>query len=290
MAEFNEIPTPSYEYEIAKLVKYYEDALRQISRELERIDITDIKRAHMLAVQKEIAGILSELDEKASAWVASNIPKATEDGVIRAIVALGVVDTVEEARKIVEFNRLNRDLITTAVADTQDDLLQITQNVSRKVRTAIREVTAEAIRSNLTRGINASDPIKRDIVAELRKRLGDSINTGIIDASNRRWNPKVYAEMVVRTKMAHTERESSINEALERDANYGVISSHGAKDACRNWEGKIVKLTPDAEGPYPYVGSLPRREIFHPNCKHVVTPFRRIDRLPQQIRSSNGVE
>lgn len=290
MAEFNEIPTPSYEYEITKLVKYYEDALRQISRELERINITDIQRAHMLAIQKEIAGILSELDEKASAWVAANLPQAAEDGVIRAIVALGVVDTVEEARKIVEFNRLNRDLIITAVADTQDDLLQITQNVSRKVRTTIREVTAEAIRINLTRGINASDPIKRDIVAELRKRLGDSINTGIIDASNRRWSPKVYAETVVLTKMAHTEREATMNEAVGRGANYGVISSHGAKDACRNWEGKIVKLTPDAEGDFPYVGSLPRREIWHPRCKHVVTPFRRIDRLPQQIRSNNGVE
>lgn len=275
MAEF---PTPTYDYEIATLVKYYDDALRQISRELERIDLTNIQRAHMLAVQKEIAGIISELDEKASAWVAQYLPQATEDGVIHAIMALGVAETVEEAQKIVAFNRMNSELIKMAVADTQDDLLQITQNVSRKVRTAIREVTAEAIRSNLSRGVNASDPIKRDIIAELRKRLGDSLNTGIIDASNRRWNPKVYAETVVHTKMAHTQRESAINEALGRGANYGVISSHGAKDACRNWEGKIVKLTPDADGDYPYVGSLPRREIFHPRCRHVVTPLRRPDR------------
>lgn len=290
MADFREIPTPTYEYEVARLVKYYEDALRQISRELERIDITNIQRAHMLAVQKEIASILGELDEKASAWVAANIPQAAEDGVVRAIVALGVVEAVEEAQKIVDFNRLNRDLIEMAVADTQDDLLQISQNVNRKVRTAIREVTAEAIRSNLTQGINASDPIKRDIVAELRKRLGDSINTGIIDASNRRWHPKVYAETVVLTKMAHTEREATMNEALSRGANYGVISRHGAIDACKNWEGKIVKLTPDADGPYPYVGSLPRREIWHPRCKHVVTPFRRVDRLPNELWQLNNIE
>lgn len=290
MAEFREIPTPTYEYETATIVRYYEEALRQIGRELERIHVTDVQRAHMLAVQKEIAGILTELDEKASAWVAANIPVAAEDGVIRTIVSLGVVDTVAEARKIVEFNRLNRDFIETAIADTQDDLLQISQNVSRKVRTAIREVTAESIRSNLTKGINASDPIKRDIVAELRKRLGDSINTGIIDASNRRWNPKIYAEMVVRTKMAQTQRETAINEALGRDANYGIISSHGAKDACRNWEGKIVKMTPDADGDFPYVGALPRREIFHPNCRHVVTALRRPERLPDRLRQLNNIE
>jgi hypothetical protein len=188
------------------------------------------------------------------------------------------------------FNRLNRDFIKTAVADTQDDLLQVSQNIERKVRTAIRQVTAEAMRSNLTQGINTTDSIKRDILKNLRERLGDSINTGIIDAAGRRWKPETYVEMVTQTKLAQTQRESTINDALGRNANYGIISSHGAKDLCRNWEGKIVKLTPDAPGDMPYYGSLPNREIFHPRCKHVISPVRRLDRLPEDIRSNNGIQ
>jgi hypothetical protein len=207
------------------------------------------------------------------------IPKAAEDGIIYSIMALGVAETVAEAQKIVTFNRLNREFIKTAVADTQDDLLQISQNVDRKVRTAIRQVTAEAMRSNLTQGINTTDSIKRDILRNLKERLGDSINTGIIDAAGRRWKPEVYAETVVQTKLAQTQRESAVNDALGRNALYGVISSHGAKDACRNWEGKIVKLTPDAPGDYPYYGNLPNREIFHPRCKHVISPVRRPERV-----------
>jgi hypothetical protein len=271
-------PVPTYNYEVSTLVNYYDQALQKINAELNRIDLTNIQRAHILAVQKEIQSALDDLNGKVTKWVAATIPEAAQDGVIIAIMSLGVADTVAEAEKIVSFNRMNRDFIKTAVADTQNDLLQVTQNVERKVRTAIRQVTAEAIRANLTQGINTTDSIKRDILAELRKRLGDSLDTGIIDAASRRWKPQVYAEMVTRTKLAQTQRESAINEAVGRDAYYGVISSHGATDACKNWEGKIVKLTADAPGDYPYIGSLPNREIFHPNCKHVISPIRKPER------------
>jgi hypothetical protein len=266
---------PTYERDISILVGYYREALQKVTNELNRIDLTNFERANLLVVQKEIADVLAELDVRTSAWVASMIPKAAEDGIIYSIIALGVAETVEEARTIVVLNRLNRDFIKTAVADTQDDLLQVTQNIDRKVRTTIRQVTAEAMRANLSQGITTTDSIKRDILRDLKQKLGDSLNTGIIDAANRRWRPEVYAEMVTQTKLAQTQRESAINDALGRNAYYGVISSHGAKDLCRNWEGKIVKLTPDAPGDYPYYGALPNREIFHPNCKHVISPVRR---------------
>jgi hypothetical protein len=282
-------PTPTYEHDIAVLIGYYREALQKVSNELNRIDLTNFERANLLVVQKEIADVLAELDVRTSAWVASMIPKATEDGILYSIMALGVADTVEEARKIVVFNRLNREFIKTAVADTQDDLLQVTQNINRKVRTTIRQVTAEAMRSNLTQGINTTDSIKRDLLRVLRERLGDSINTGIIDAAGRRWRPEVYAETVVQTKLAQAQRESAVNDALGRNAFYGVISSHGARDLCRNWENKVVKLTPDAPGDMPYYGALPNREIFHPRCKHVISPVRRPDRLPESIRQRNNI-
>jgi hypothetical protein len=272
-------PIPTYEHDIAVLVGYYREALQKITNELNRIDLTNFERAQLLVVQKEIADVLVDLDVRTKAWVASMIPKVAEDGIIYSIMALGVAETVAEAQKIVTFNRLNREFIKTAVADTQADLLQVSQNVDRKVRTAIRQVTAEAMRANLTQGINTTDSIKRDILRNLKERLGESLSTGIIDAAGRRWKPEVYAEMVTRTKLAQTQRESAVNDALGREAYYGVISSHGAKDACRNWEGKIVKLTPDAPGDYPYYGALPNREIFHPNCKHVISPVRRPDRV-----------
>jgi hypothetical protein len=289
MADFREIPTPNYEYSISRLVGYYKTAVREINRELERVDLTDFQRANALATLKSISEILAELDENAAKWVEQNIPIAVRDGVAGTIYALGVVETLEQAHKIVKFNRLNKTLIEAIVADTQSDLLQVTQNMDRKIKAAVRQAVAESMRLNLTRGINATRVLKADVVAEMRKRLGDAVNTGIVDSASRRWRPEVYAEMVTRTKMMLAHREAIRNEAIARGAYYGVISSHNAADACRNWERKIVRLTPDAPGDLPYIDDLPRNQIFHPNCKHLVTPVRRLDRLPDELKSINGI-
>jgi Phage minor capsid protein 2 len=289
MAEFKEIPAPSYEYEVGQLVDYYKRAVNDILRELNSVDLTDFQRANAQAVLADIADILSELDDNATAWVEENIPKAALDGVAGAIMALGVAETIDEARTIAKFNRLNRELVKAVVADTQADLLAVTQNISRKVKAAIRQAVAESMRANMTRGINGRRTISSDIVTDMRKRLGDAVNTGIIDAAGRRWKPEVYADMVVRTKMMQAHKEATRNEAIARGAYYGVISRHNAADACRNWEGKIVKLMPDAPGDFPYIDDLPRREIFHPNCRHIITPVRRLDRLPDDIKPRNNI-
>lgn len=274
-------PGPTYNYEVEKLVKEYERAIDAILRELERIDLTDFQRANAQAVLKSITEILEELNQKAAAIAQANIEKAALDGVIRALIALEVVETVAEAQKIATFNRINKEFVKAAVADTQVDLLAVTQNVDKKVRAAVRQVTAEVLRNNLPKGINAGDPLRREILAGLRKTLGDSVNTGIIDAAGRRWKPATYVDVLVRTKMMEAHKESTINEAVPRGALYGIISRHGAKDACRNYEGKVVKLDRSASGDYPFIYDLPKRDIFHPYCKHVVSPFRRLDRLPK---------
>ena len=138
----------------------------------------------------------------------------------------------------------------------------------------LRQVVGEAMRQNLAQGINGRRTMNADIMTGLRGKLGDALNNSVIDAAGRRWQTSVYVDMVVRTKMARTTTEATINEAVQRDAYYGVISSHGARDKCRDWEGKTVKLISDAPGDYPYYADLPSREIFHPRCRHTISPVR----------------
>ncbi|RCX22949.1 minor capsid protein 2 [Fontibacillus phaseoli] len=264
------IPEPVYDYKVGRLVRAYKAAIAAILAELDRIDVANMSRAMSAAALVVVTKILASLNDESAAWVAENIPQAVRDGVLTALVSLDE----EVADKVAKFSRINRGLVAAAVADTQADLLAVTKNVERRVRTAVRQVTAESMRANMSKGINGRRTISTDILAGLRKKLGDSVNTGIIDAAGRRWKPEVYVEMVTRTKMAESHREATFNEAIGRRAYYGRISRHGAADACRNWEGRIVKLVRDAPGDYPYIGDLPRREIFHPNCRHVVSPIR----------------
>jgi len=274
-----ELPPPNYEYDVGKLTNYYVKALEQIRNELYRLDLTDFQRANALAVMKSIIEILRELDGETADWINEAIPKAAEDGIIRAIIALGIVDTVEQAANLVKFNRINKELVKAVVADTQDNLLAVTQNMEKRIIVAIRKSTAEVMRANVTKGVNGTSTLTGELLKEIRKNLDAAADTSIINAAGARRRLKDYVEMVVRTKMMEAHKEATMNEAVQRGANYGVISKHGAKDDCRKWEGKIVKLTPAAEGDYPYIGDLPNREIFHPNCKHVVSPVKRPDRV-----------
>ncbi|WP_314587914.1 phage minor capsid protein [Paenibacillus terrigena] len=265
-----QIPNPKYDYDTEKIVKAYKTAIKDILATLDRIDISNMTRANTAAALTEVAMILASINEESAQWVAENIPIATRDGVLSALVSLDVKDAV----KVASFNKLNRGMVDAIIADTQSDLLAVTQNVERRVRSAVRTVTAESMRANMARGVNGRKTISRDILDGLRKKLGDSVNTGIIDAAGRRWKPEVYVDMITRTKTLAAHKEATINEAVGRKAYYGVISRHGAKDDCRKWEGRVVKLVPDASGDYPYIGDIPRNEIFHPCCRHVVTPIR----------------
>lgn len=271
-------PRPDYDYEINKLLAVYRRSFEAIRRQLERVDLDDFSRAQQMALLKSVGDILKELDTAAIAWVDESITLAASDGIARAIVSLGAAETIAEAKTIIKFNRVNKELVKAIVADTQTDLLAVTQNVDRRFKRTVRKVGAEVLRENVAQGINGTQTLRRDVVRALRDELGDSLDTGIIDAAGRRWKPNNYAEVLVRSKMMEAHVEASVNEALGRGVQYGVISSHGAKDACRNWEGKIVAFTREAPGDYPYVGDLPRKEIFHPCCKHVISPVRRPDR------------
>lgn len=239
------------------------------------MDLTALDRAMTTAALAEVSRILAALNAESAAWVAQNVPVAAREGVARTILTLGVADTLEEAQKLVRMTRTNSAMVAAAIADTQADLLAVTGNIDRRVKAAVRKAAADSMRANMAAGINGRKTISRDILAGMRKTLGDSVNTGIIDASGRRWKPEVYVDMLTRTKMMQAHMDATINEALARDVQYGVISRHGATDKCRLYEGKIVKLTPDAPGAYPYVGALPRNEIFHPCCRHTVSPVRR---------------
>lgn len=265
-----EVPQPNYDYDVKRLVKAFEQALKDVQRELDALFLTDFERAQIIAVEKSIRNILSDMTKYGDEWATVAMTTATMEGIASTLYALGLVSTFEEALKVVKFNTANKRLVDAAIADTQSDLLAVTQNIERQAKLAIRKATAEAMRYKLTRGINAT----QDISKEIRQRIVKATDVAIIDSRGHRWRLSTYTDMLAREKMRQAHQEASINEALSEGSLYGRISRHGAKDKCRLWEGKIVKLAADAPGDYPYIGDLPRNEIFHPNCRHLVTPLR----------------
>ena len=268
-------PLPDYDYDIKRLTKAYEKALKDVQKEIQSVFLTDYKRAQLLAIEKNISVILSDLAEYAQEWVSASISQAALEGIATTMLANDVVETFDEALKLATFNQANRRFVDAAIADTQADLLAVTQNMNRQAKLAIRKATAEATRSMLTRGDNAIGQLSKDI----RKRIEQIPDMAILDAAGRRWRVGHYTDVIASTNLFNAHREASINEALAEGSMYGRISKHGATDKCKDWEGRIIKLSPDAPGDYPYIGDISRKELFHPKCKHIVTPVRRSDRV-----------
>ena len=116
------------------------------------------------------------------------------------------------------------------------------------------------------------------------RKLNEEAWVGIIDKAGRRWNLSTYAEMVVRTKLQQAHVEGVRVETLERGVDLAVISSHGAKDACGGYEGIVISINGQTPGYKTYKELRQGGKIFHPNCKHHISPIRDFKLLPELVR------
>lgn len=262
-------PRPNYDYDVNRLVAFFAASNKQ-TKELLASLYTENKmtRARLTSYQAQLAAIIKQLREQGVQWSEQAVTNAALNGVADSIYALGLATTYEEARSIAQLSKINQAFVTAQIADTQADILAVTQNIDRQTRALISRTFAERLRAQLASGSNHPSELKTAVSADLRGKL----DRAIVDAAGRRWKVRDYVDMLAQTKSMQAHREASRNTAREEGARYGRISTHGAKDACSNWEGRIVKLDPDAPGDYPYIDDLPSREIFHPRCRHIVTP------------------
>lgn len=277
--QMREAPRPNYDYDVKRLTREYERALKSVQAELNTLFLTDFERAQIVAVEGNIRVILRDLRKYGDEWAQVAVTKSARDGVASTIYALGLAETYADALKIAKFNGMNKRLVEAIIADTQADLLAVTQNVERKTRAAVRQVTADVMRAKTASGINGTRTLQQAIAKGLREKLGSAADSAIVDSIGRKWKLKNYTEMLARTKMMEAHKEATRNEAISEGVQYAVISSHGAKDACSAWENRVIKLDPDASGDYPYIDDLPKSQIFHVNCKHLITPVRRPERV-----------
>lgn len=266
-------PRPNYDYDVNRLVAFFESSIIQTRELLDSLYRQDnVTHAILTSYQAQLDAIIKQLREQGVQWSEQAITNAALNGIADSLFALGLAKTYEEARSIATLSSVNQAYLTAQIADTQADILAVTQNIDRQTRALISRTFAEQLRAQLSSGSNSTRQLKSAVSTNLQREMKGRADTAIVDAAGRRWKVRDYVDMLAQTKAMQAHREASRNTALEEGARYGRISTHGAKDACKGYEGAIVKLTPDAPGDYPYIDDLPRRSIFHPRCKHIVTP------------------
>jgi Phage minor capsid protein 2 len=287
-----DLPLPNYERDVDEIVRIYKNAILEVILILEQLSTygkeKDISRSQMQSVLAQLSVLLREVDSEAEVWVKERIQEAFKNGQAETLVAIGEVKTLDEAVKLASMSALVYTTLDVLLEDTFEDLLYANQKMKRETVKMVRAIVAEQMREKAAMGQGRNTTRNAIIKAlskkEIRERFNVEGNVAIIDKAGRRWKLETYAEMIVRTKLMQSHIEGTRIEALERGVDLAIISSHGATDACRLYEGQIISLNGLTDGFPTYRDLAASNLIFHPNCKHKVTPIRDINLLPAAVR------
>lgn len=291
-----DLPAPSYKKEIREIKRIYKDAIDETLNAIEGLSTygrnREITNNQMNAIIAQLGTRLSEIDKRGKRWVEERITQAFADGRIETLISLDEAPNIGEARAMLSATPTTALLghtLNAMIEDTFEDLMYANNKMKRETVKMIRNVTAEQMKLNAAQNMGRNTTRRNVVEALTKKGIRDRFNVegniAIVDKSGRRWKLETYAEMVTRTKMSQAHIEGTRVEALERDVDLAIISSHGAIDACANYEGMIISMNGNTEG-FPTYEELRRSNlIFHPNCRHKVTPIRDISLLPESVRN-----
>lgn len=293
MGEFREVPKIKYDKNVERLVNIYKRSFSSIVKELTRLLETDswhILVAQETALVKQLVLILENMNVDVEPILKELITDAYLRGQVQTSIALNGATTLAEASAGASMSMFAKQAIDKIVEDTFEDVLAITNRTEKKIKQTVRNITGEVMRQNAIQQVGY-DTSRKDIMTKLLKEgFSKEIKkdfVGVTDSAGRRWQLDKYVNMVVKTKIQQAYSEGVRAESIERGTDLAVISSHGAKDDCRHFEGMVISMTGATKGLYTYDQLKRSNKIFHPNCEHTITPLRDISLLPPKLQETH---
>ncbi len=288
---FNIPPEPEYERELAKLEKYYKKALKRIIKQLKDVDPHDLLTQSIYESQiRQLTYIIHELNNEALSWIEENLTDAFSHAQASALVTLGLAKDIVEAKGELKFSLMSQHRMEAIISDTFNDVLKAHSVMEQNLKQLVRDVQAEVLRENFIMQRGSTSSARELRSALLKEGFSETLIEeewkGIIDASGRRWDLTTYVKTVAKTKLQQTQIEGARLQSLENENDLAIISDHGAKDACRFFEGMIISLEGKTRGFKTLTELRNSHLIFHPNCRHIVHPIGDIDALPKSIREA----
>lgn len=285
-----EIPTTVYKRDTERLMKYYSRSYTLVTKELIRLLEAGSWQTlvnQQASIVRQIQKILQDNDSDVEPIIEKIVRDSFKEGQARTLMDLGEAKTLSEATKGVSMSLMATQTIDAMVADTFEDVLSLTDRTSKRIKKQVRDIAGEVMRLSTIQQIGL-DTMRKDLTTQLLKKgFSKTIEKnfkGVTDSAGRRWKLDAYVNMITKTKVSQAYMEGAKTEAVSRGVDLAVISSHGAKDACRKYEGMVVSLTGATKG-FPTLQEIKQtNEIFHPNCSHTITPLRSMDLLPESQR------
>lgn len=239
------------------------------------------KLAALNSLERSARAVLAQLDKDTQKLVAAQVEAAYARGGAAAASELGQF-AMASAQTVVPQSAAIQRLVHSTVTNLRGTHLQVVRSTLDAYRTAIAAGGAGDV---LTGVLTRRQATQRAWSALLGKGI-----TGFTDVRGRSWNLASYAEMAMRTTVAHAAVEGGLDRMTELGLDL-VIVSNSAQECklCRPWEGKILSRSGGgernvfAENPATgrkmkvhVSGSLDdavRAGLMHPNCRHSISPY-----------------
>jgi hypothetical protein len=245
--------------EINRLVKFYEQAEREILNRINRALLRANKTEYLVQMKREIETILQQLREGNRTWCTEAIPRVYSQGLYGADAMLKDAGVAVKAG----FGAIHQQAAQVLAENTFQRLEDVVQVIGRQVNDIYRELALENVRGAVV-GYDTWQQTAR----RFREQLAERGVTGFKDRSGRMWNMRTYTEMVARTTTMQAHLEGTANRLVEQGHDLVKVSTHrGACPLCLPWQGKILSITGKTEG-YPTLEEAKAAKLFHPRCRH----------------------
>ena len=243
--------------EINRLVKFYEQAEREILDRLNRALLRGNKTEYLAQMKKNIEAILQQLREGNRTWCTEAIPRVYSQGLYSADAMLKDAGISTSAA----FGAIHQQAAQVLAENAFQRLQDVVQVIGRQVDDIYRELALENVRGTVVGYDTWKQTAKR-----YREQLAERGVTGFKDRTGRMWNMRAYAEMVARTTTMEAHLQGTANRLVEQGHDLVKVSTHlGACELCQPWQGKILSITGKTSG-YPTLEEAKAAGLFHPNC------------------------
>ena len=220
---------------------------------------------------REINLRVRQIKEHWAGFVQAELPVRFREGQAIARRVLRGIPRVEGAYLV----KVQKAVQDQALLDMFDGLDAGKRDVVRLFRLTQQHAIAEAkINEAIRRGAIEGTPkaLKSEVLKALEKRVGDGkiITVNTQTGKRRRFSADTYAELVARTRTREAQTAGTVQTTLEHGQDLVQVSAHNTSTKiCIPHEGMVYSISGNS-GKYPRLGEV---TPFHPNCRHVMTPY-----------------
>ena len=250
-----------------ELIAIYKDAYIRLLERIQYNNVRNIDNRHLKALLADVKSILTGLSKDTKSWIEENTPKIYQVGVDIA------TDEFAKAGLSGSFAKINRSAVEILSADMFNDLTMGINNTSASLQNQLRKIALQSVQNRLILGQSTNQS-----ASEMYNSMVKNGLTSLKDRQGKRWDILTYSTMIIRTKTREMVTRGTVNTMIMAGEKYEDellfdlvrISEHrGSCPICMPFQGKVYSIS-GRNKDYP---KLTKFTPYHPNCRHVTTPF-----------------